>query len=589
MSGDQAAPADPLVVALTALFQGFADDDLPRLGAALDEHDREVVWKLAAGLDVPSLATQLTATPASVRGDVARLVGLLAELQSPRAAAGRPGAIEPLDGLAAEQRQARLAKVDAIRAAGGEPYPVAEAGIRTARLAELAERHAGLEPGVETGIAESVVGRVFLSRNQGKLIFLTIRDGGGAIQLFVSKAEVGEEAFAAIGELDLGDWVGATGEVMTTRRGELSIKVRTLTLLAKAIRPWPDKWHGLADVDTRFRQRYVDLAVNEEARRVFDVRFATVDAVRRILRERSFVEVETPVLQPVAGGATARPFTTHHHALDMTLYLRIALELPLKRLLVGGLERVFEIGRVFRNEGISTRHNPEFTMLEAYQAFTDYHGMMDLTEALVAGAAEAVLGTTTVTVEGRELSLAPPFRRATMVELIEEHAGVRVHPSRPLEELRRVCDDLGVPYDAAYGPGKLVLEIYEKTTEAHIVEPTFVCDYPLEVSPLARRHRDDPLLTERFELLINGRELANAFTELNDPIDQAARFEEQARLKAAGDVEANDVDEDYVRALEYGLPPCGGMGMGIDRLAMLLAGVGSIREVLLFPHLRPEV
>ncbi len=586
---DSPVPAEPLVAALLALFHGFSDDDLPRLQAALDEHDREVVWKLAMGIDLATLAAQLKTTPSALRSDVARLVGVLADLQSPRAADGRPGAIEPLDGLAAEQRQARLAKVDAIRAAGGDPYPVAGAGIRTARLAGLVERYAGLEPGTETGIPESVVGRVVLSRNQGKLIFLTIRDGGGAIQLFVSKAEVGEEAFAAIADLDLGDWVGATGEVMTTRRGELSIKVRTLTLLAKAIRPWPDKWHGLADVDTRFRQRYVDLAVNEDARRVFEVRFAMIDAIRRILRERGYVEVETPVLQPVAGGATARPFVTHHHALDMTLYLRIALELPLKRLLVGGLERVFEIGRVFRNEGISTRHNPEFTMLEAYEAFTDYHGMMDLTEALVAGSAQAVLGTTTVSVEGRELSLAPPFRRATMLELIEEHAGVRVHPGMPVDDLRRVCDDLGVPFEAAYGPGKLVLEIYEKTTEPRIVEPTFVCDYPIEVSPLARRHREDPLLTERFELLINGRELANAFTELNDPVDQAARFEEQARLKAAGDVEANDVDEDYVRALEYGLPPCGGMGMGIDRLAMLLAGVGSIREVLLFPHLRPEV
>jgi lysyl-tRNA synthetase class 2 len=461
--------------------------------------------------------------------------------------------------------------------------------MRTARLADLAERHAGLEPGTETDDTESVVGRVMLLRNQGKLIFLTIRDGDGQIQLFVSRAVVGDAAFAAIGDLDLGDWVAATGEVMTTRRGELSVKVRSLTLLAKAIRPWPDKWHGLADVDTRFRQRYVDLAVNDAARRVFNIRFATVDAIRRILRERRYVEVETPVLQPVAGGATARPFVTHHHALDMTLYLRIALELPLKRLLVGGLERVFEIGRVFRNEGISTRHNPEFTMLEAYEAFTDYHGMMDLTEALVAGAARAVLGTTTVSVEGRELSLAPPFRRAPMLDLVEERTGVRVHPGMDVDQLRRIAHDLGVPHEPWYGPGKLVLEIYEKTTEPNNVEPTFVCDYPLEVSPLARRHRDDPLLTERYELLINGRELANAFTELNDPVDQLARFEDQARQKAAGDVEANDVDEDYVRALEYGLPPCGGMGLGIDRLAMLLAGVGSIREVLLFPHLRPEV
>jgi lysyl-tRNA synthetase class 2 len=589
MNAEDALPAEPLVAALVALFAGFTGDDLPTLGSALDERDREIVWKLGMGMDIPTLARQLGADPPSLRNDVARLVGVLAGLQGRAAggSSGRPGAIEALDGLAAEQRQARLAKVAAIRDAGGEPYPVA--GERTATLAELAERHAGLEPGTETGVVESVVGRIMLQRDQGKLIFATIRDGDGAIQLFVSRAVLGDDAFAAFRDLDLGDWVVATGEVMTTRRGELSIKVTSATLLAKAIRPWPDKWHGLADVDTRFRQRYVDLAVNEDARRVFDVRFAMIDALRGILRERRFVEVETPVLQPVAGGATARPFVTYHHALDMTLYLRIALELPLKRLLVGGLERVFEIGRVFRNEGISTRHNPEFTMLEAYQAFTDYHGMMDLTEALVAGAAHSVLGSTTVTLDERTISLAAPFRRATMLDLIEEHAGVRVHPARDPAELRRIADDLGVPVEPWYGPGKLVLEIYEKTTEPHVVGPTFVCDYPLEVSPLARRHRDDPLLTERFELLVNGRELANAFTELNDPVDQLARFEDQARLKAAGDDEANDVDEDYVRALEYGLPPCGGLGIGIDRLTMLLAGVGSIREVLLFPHLRPEV
>jgi len=583
-----ATPAEPLVAALVALYQGFTGDDLPRLEAALDERDREIVWKLAMGMEPATLAEQLGTDAKHVRTDLARLIGRLAALQSPRAAT-RAGAIEPLDGFAAEQRAARLVKLAAMRAAGTDPYPVAGDGTRTATLAELAARHGDLPAGTETGIVESVVGRILLLRDQGKLVFATIRDGTGAIQLFVSKAVLGDDGFDAFRDLDLGDWVATTGEVMTTRRGELSIKVSSATLLAKAIRPWPDKWHGLADVDTRFRQRYVDLAVNDDARRVFEVRFAMVDAVRRILRERAFVEVETPVLQAVAGGATARPFETYHHALDMPLYLRIALELPLKRLLVGGLERVFEIGRVFRNEGISTRHNPEFTMLEAYQAFTDYHGMMDLTEALVAGSAQAILGTTTVSIDGRDLSLAPPFRRATMLELIEEHAGVRVHPGMAVGDLRRIADDLGVPYDAGYGPGKLVLEIYEKTTEPRIVEPTFVCDYPLEVSPLARRHRADPLLTERFELLVNGRELANAFTELNDPIDQLARFEEQARQKAAGDEEANDVDEDYVRALEYGLPPCGGMGMGIDRLAMLLAGVGSIREVLLFPHLRPEV
>jgi len=495
--------------------------------------------------------------------------------------------IEQSDASVGEaEYERRLAQVDAIRAGGGDPYPVRFDRDRTA--ASLQEEFASLEPGSETGVTVRVAGRLLLIRRQGKLVFATLRDGTAAIQLFVSQGEVGEEQLATFAKFDLGDWVGVEGEVMTTRRGELSVKVRSFQLLAKALRPLPDKWHGLSDVDTRFRRRYVDLIVNEEARRVFQIRFAAISAIRRFLDDQAFIEVETPVLHPVPGGAAARPFVTHHNALDMDLYLRIAPELYLKRLIVAGFERVYEIGRVFRNEGLSTRHNPEFTMLEAYQAFADYTEMMTLTEELVAHAARAATGSTTVEVEGQPLDLAPPWQRRTLRELIEEHAGVDVHPSMPVADLQKICDTLGVPYDPKWGPGKLVLEIYEKTTEHAIVGPTFVLDYPREVSPLARPHRDDPALVERFEVIVAGRELANAFSELNDPVDQRTRFEAQAALAAGGDEEAQPVDEDYLLALEYGLPPCGGLGIGIDRLAMLLAGVPSIREVILFPHLRPQ-
>jgi lysyl-tRNA synthetase class 2 len=480
----------------------------------------------------------------------------------------------------------RLGAVEAIRAGGGDPYPVRFDRDRTA--ASLHEEYGALEPGSETGVTVRVAGRLLLIRRQGKLVFATLRDGTAAIQLFVSQGEVGEEALAEFARFDLGDWVGVEGEVMTTRRGELSVKVRAFQLLAKSLRPLPDKWHGLTDVDTRFRRRYVDLIVNEEARRVFQIRFAAISAIRRYLDSQAFVEVETPVLHPVPGGAAAKPFVTHHNALDMDLYLRIAPELYLKRLIVAGFERVYEIGRVFRNEGLSTRHNPEFTMLEAYQAFADYTEMMTLTEELVAHAAREATGSTTVEVDGQPLELAPPWERRTLRTLINDHAGVDVHPSMPLPELQKICDTLEVPYDPKWGPGKLVLEIYEKTTEHAIAGPTFVLDYPREVSPLARPHRDDPALVERFEVIVAGRELANAFSELNDPVDQRHRFEDQAALAAGGDEEAQPVDEDYLLALEYGLPPCGGLGIGIDRLAMLLAGVQSIREVILFPHLRPQ-
>jgi lysyl-tRNA synthetase class 2 len=485
-----------------------------------------------------------------------------------------------------DERARRLAKLDTLRAAGVDPYPVRFDRDRT--IAELHAEYGALEAGAETGDVVRVTGRLLLIRRQGKLTFATMRDGTGSVQLFVSRAVIGDDQHAAFDDLDLGDWIGAVGTVMKTKKGELSVKVTDFTLLAKALRPLPDKWHGLGDIDTRFRQRYVDLIANDDARRVFEIRFAAIEALRQFLKEGGFVEVETPVLHTVAGGATAKPFFTHHNALDLDLSLRVALELHLKRLLVAGYEKVFEIGRVFRNEGLGTRYNTEFTMLEAYEAYADYFDMMSLTEELVAHAAITAVGSTRVGSGDAELDLAPPWPRQTMIDLIREHAGVDVHPSMPVDKLERICDDLGVAREKGWGSGKLVLEIYEKTVEPNLVGPVIVYDYPREVSPLARVHRDDPDLVERFEVVALGRELANAFSELTDPIDQRARFEAQAALRALGDEEANELDEDYLRALEYGLPPCGGLGIGVDRLVMLLAGVTTIREVILFPQLRPE-
>jgi lysyl-tRNA synthetase class 2 len=488
----------------------------------------------------------------------------------------------------ADERAARLAQVEAMRARGEEPYPVRF--DRTHTLAEVREQW---DDRVETGTTSddvvSVAGRVVGRRVQGKLVFANLREGAAELQLFVNKAELGDDAFDRFVEgIERGDWVGVEGAVMKTKKGELSVSVKAFTLLSKSLRPLPEKWHGLTDTDTRFRQRYVDLIANEEARRVFAVRFGAVASMRSFLAERGYIEVETPVLHPILGGATARPFVTHHNALDTDFYLRVAPELYLKRLIVGGLDRVFEVARVFRNEGVSTRHNPEFTMLELYETYADYTDMMRLVEQMIARAAQETVGSTVVEWDGQTIDLTPPFARRTMIDLVKEYAGVSVHPSQPVDEVRKICDDFEVPYESHWGSGKLLLEIYEKTTEANLIAPTYVCDYPVEVSPLARTHRDDPTLTERFELLIGGREIANAFSELNDPIEQRRRFEAQAELKRHGDAEANDIDDDYVRALEYGLPPCGGMGMGIDRIVMLLAGVTSIREVILFPHMRPE-
>ena len=486
----------------------------------------------------------------------------------------------------AEQRELRLAKLDALRASGVEPYPYRF--DRTTTAGALHAAHADLEPGTETDEQVSVAGRLILQRRQGRLTFATLQDRDGTIQLFVSTAVIGEDVHHDFDHLDRGDWIGVTGTVMTTRRGELSVKVATFELLSKAIRPLPDKWHGLSDIDTRYRQRYIDLVMNTDARRIARARIDIVARVRNFLVDRDFVEVEGPVLQSTQGGATARPFITHHNALDVDLYLRIALELHLKRLIVGGFDRVFEIGRVFRNEGVDTTHNPEFTMLEAYQAFGDYHDMMELTEGLIVDAATNVLPDLTVDYGGNTIDLHPPFRRATMVELISEELGVDLHPAMAVEEARGVLDGLGVAYEPEWGSGKLTNALYDELLQHKLIQPTFVLDHPRETSPLAKVHRDDPTLTERFELVVNGHELANAFSELNDPVDQLQRFQDEADAKAAGDSEAGDVDLDYVRALEYGMPPTGGLGIGIDRLVMLLTGTPSIREVILFPTLRPE-
>ena len=494
-------------------------------------------------------------------------------------------------GLEAE-RVRRRTQVEDLRESGTEPYPYRF--DRTHDLGEIRSLWGGLEPGSETDAEVAVAGRIMLRREQGKLIFASLRDARGELQLFISKAVVGEETFARARQLDLGDWVGAHGRVMTTRTGELSVKVERLELLAKAIRPLPDKWHGLTDPDTRYRQRYADLIMNAEARRVFHVRHGVIASFRSTLVERGFVEVETPVLHMEAGGAHARPFTTHHNALDLELYLRIALELHLKRLIVGGMERVFEIGRVFRNEGISTRHNPEFTMMELYQAFGDYTEVMALTEELITTAARDAIGTTEVVIAEpgggeRLVDLARPWPRRRMVDLVSEAIGFEVHPSQPVDVLQGLAQDHGISVQPQWGPGKLVEELFEATVEANLVEPMFVTGHPVEISPLARTDRHDEHLTERFELFVGGRELANGYSELNDPVEQRQRFELEQQAKDAGDLERGTIDEDYLRALEYGMPPTGGLGIGMDRLVMLLAGVPTIKDVILFPTLRPEV
>lgn len=487
---------------------------------------------------------------------------------------------EPGEPLPDEPAAARLAKLRALQARGESAYRLSF--DRTHTTAEIAEQHGDLAPGSETGEKVRVAGRVMTVRRQGKVAFADLQDAAGRLQLF-AQADLLGDRLDAFEQLDIGDWVGAWGEVITTRRGQLSVRIEGFELLTKSLRPWPEKYHGLKDVELRYRQRYVDLATNPQAREIFAARSTLIAEMRSWLTGRGFIEVETPMLHPLAGGALAKPFVTHHEVLDMDLFLRIAPELYLKRLLVGGLERIFEINRVFRNEGVSVKYNPEFTMLELYQAFADYHDMADLIEGLIRHVATAVTGSTTVSWQGNELDFGEPFRRARLVDLVRE-AGADVDGG----DLFAECERLGVPYDPSWPKGKALLEIYEKRVEHTLVQPTFVMDFPREVSPLARPHRDDPGFTEHLELVIAGMEIAPAYSELTDPIDQRARFEAQAALRRGGDEEAHQVDEDFLRALEHGMPPAGGLGLGVDRLIMLLTGAASIREVIFFPALRPE-
>ncbi|WP_440940599.1 lysine--tRNA ligase [Immundisolibacter sp.] len=471
----------------------------------------------------------------------------------------------------------------------GQAYP--NDFRRDALAADLLAAHA--DTSAEALEAQPVLvrlaGRIMTRRLMGKASFVHLQDSSGRLQAYVQRDVIGQEPYAAFKQLDLGDIVGVTGTLFRTKTGELTVRAESVRLLTKALRPLPDKWHGLQDSERRHRQRYLDLIVNDEARRTFAIRSALVTGLREWFVGEGFLEVETPLMQPMPGGAVARPFVTHHNALDMTLYLRIAPELYLKRLVVGGFEKVFELGRNFRNEGLSTRHNPEFTMLEFYQAYADYRDLMDLTERLMRDLATRVLGTTALTYQGQPIDFGQPFARYTLPEAITAYLP-RATPAllADLDAARALALELGLVVKDDDGLAQVQLELFEKVVEEQLIQPTFVTDFPVEVSPLARRRADNPALTERFELFIAGRELANGFSELNDPEDQAARFLEQAARKAAGDEEAMYFDADYVEALEYGLPPTAGEGIGVDRLAMLFADVTSIREVILFPHLRPE-
>ena len=492
-----------------------------------------------------------------------------------------------------EIRAARLEKVDQIKANGGNPYAYRWESSHTA--AELQEKYTHLENGEEAGDAVSIAGRIMARRVFGKLAFFGIQDETGNIQLYLDKGKItaamGEDnpqAFNQVKQLtDVGDFIGVKGTLKRTDKGELSVVVETYEILTKSLLPLPDKWHGLTDVEKRYRQRYLDLIVNPEARDTFRKRAKITAAIRQYLDDEGFIEIETPVLQGEAGGADARPFVTYHNTLEMELYLRIATELHLKRLIVGGFEKVFELGRIFRNEGISTRHNPEFTSIEIYQAYADYNDMMDLTEALIVKSAEAVCDGLVLDYQGEQVDMTPPWRRVTMHDLVEEKTGLAFNKFDSLEEAIAAAENVGIRDIAdVENMGRLLNEAFEQKVEESLIQPTFVTDYPVEISPLAKPHREHDGLVERFELFIVGRETANSFSELTDPVDQRQRLEAQAERKAAGDLEAQGVDEDFVTALEYGMPPTGGLGIGIDRLAMLLTNAASIRDVIAFPLLK---
>ena len=494
-------------------------------------------------------------------------------------------------------RETRLSKADSLRKLGKEPYAVAFAP--THKTSYLLSEHADLPKGQERDIKVSLAGRVLARRVMGKLAFFTLSDEAGSIQLFLEKATLDacdlspEEPgpFKQIVDfVDIGDWIGVTGILRRTDRGELSVKVHYWEMLCKSLQPLPDKWHGLADVEKRYRQRYVDLIINPDLRKTFRRRALMVSSIRRWLDDRGFLEIETPVLQSEAGGADARPFVTHHNTFDIPLYLRIATELHLKRLVVGGFERVYELGRIFRNEGISTRHNPEFTSVEIYQAFADYNHMMDLTEQLISSVSMKICGTQVLSYQGESIDLTPPWRRVSMNEIVQEVTGLDFSAFE--NDFAKASSSMvaaGLEVSAkANSVGRLLNEAFEQAVEPNLIQPTFVIDYPIEISPLARKHRNDDHLVERFELFIVGRETANAFSELIDPIDQRDRLIEQQKRKNDGDLEAHSIDEDFLHALEVGMPPTGGLGIGIDRLIMLLTDSASIRDVIAFPLLRPD-